>query len=507
MEAQLRMPDIEGIDDNKRVHDSKRILLFLVVDIVLLVSTSSVFLLSHNTDLFSNVTQFITVNILLLLYILFNLRREYKRQGKEVFTSTLFVFYLFHYVLQGIVSNFSVIDGYTLPLTHLNYLIKTEYIYVLACVSFTLGYRSRFNNFIGSVFMGLAPVKKILTGSFNRNKLHRTAAVMCLILGSCVYAVGLKTGVLGYSRSNNLSSIQSSFGYQQYLVYLSGLIYMAFYSFYLELHRDKKSLFPKIMFMLSTLTVIVFGLLNGMKAALFSPFIFLLFMGYSLGKKINIKVLLIAFITLYLSYLIVEPYKELSRVDTSSSRIQLLVQVVEHIGTEQSQNTFGISLLRRVNQTEAAANVIYYADKVGVGRGDPNFMRDLIVSPLSTFLPRAFFPWKPVGTYGLWVTQKVYGYSTVLSSSYITIEGYLYLAGGIPAILIVMFIFGSLSKLAQMYLYNRSRLTPVLLVAYIMLLENTFFEPADPVQLIVGLLRGAVIYPVLAFLFFKKPVL
>ena len=283
------------------------------------------------------------------------------------------------------------------------------------------------------------------------------------------------------------------------------MLLIAFYALYIEFRMGNKSLPIKLLLFLNTILKVGLGLLNGMKVELIAPFIFLIFIDKLMGFKLNKKVIIIIPLLLLFSLQVMDTYRTVMRSGSDLSRIVLITEAISSDNTNSNTNYLE-KIGERVNQTEAASQILYYGDNIGVDSNDPEFTKDLIIMTFAFMIPRAIYPEKPVNTYGLWVTQDVYGYN-VFSSSYITIEGYLYLAGGIIAVSLVMFIIGILSKQCTLffnYNYASNYITPILMISYILILRKVFFEPADPIAVLVGILRYSLIYPIIISMFYIK---
>ena len=89
------------------------------------------------------------------------------------------------------------------------------------------------------------------------------------------------------------------------------------------------------------------------------------------------------------------------------------------------------------------------------------------------------------------------------SSSYLTIVGFFYLIGGSVAVFLGYFLIAIFLEFLSGIVNIKSK-NMALLCTYLILLTTEIYEPGDPVKMIMGLLRGIIIYPLLSVVLTKK---
>ena len=140
--------------------------------------------------------------------------------------------------------------------------------------------------------------------------------------------------------------------------------------------------------------------------------------------------------------------------------------------------------------------IIEYKDTVGLVLGDPTFLQDWLLTPFTIFLPRFLFPFKAMSTYGLWVTHNVMGLpETVISASYVTVEGFFYLAGGAFMVLVGFFIVGIVFNFCGAFCRLKER-NPVFIIVFFLIITR-IVEPSTPIDVITDIVRLTIIYTLL----------
>jgi hypothetical protein len=208
-------------------------------------------------------------------------------------------------------------------------------------------------------------------------------------------------------------------------------------------------------------------------------------------------------IALFFAYAIIEPMRfvKLQRGYDHTSISSSIMAIKQ--GQELRKDIEDLSAIQKISFLDifatrqdvltSSASVIYHKDTRGLEKSDPNFLRDLISTPIYAIIPRFLWNSKPEFTYGLWVREKIHGLSRD-SSSAIGVIGYLYLVGNFMGILVIMFFLGFVERImAELLLFTNNM---VKIIVYLSAIP--FFMSVDIFGLLMSLFREI---PILLFLF------
>src|SRR5690606_2285570 len=104
------------------------------------------------------------------------------------------------------------------------------------------------------------------------------------------------------------------------------------------------------------------------------------------------------------------------------------------------------SLFVRMSDVTTAANGIEFAERWDVlPDGSPDFLEDILLSPLYSVIPRLVWTNKPVNDVGGWYTQVVMGQPSASSTTMYPVT-YLNFAGGVVAVVLGFLVVGVLQS-------------------------------------------------------------
>lgn len=412
------------------------------------------------------------------------------RVGDEGILTPLGMFFFFQFLIQVLVGNLSLLFYTTYFNAGWDYLYNSMVVMALAAIALMMGGLFRGFRDIG------ARIHDATIGRIDQIHLNVFVCIAVLIGSTCVYLFSMSIGVIGYADSDTAGTYASTSSFSQYLIYVADAGYIVLLlSYYVKLtDPNKKS--ASAIFYVSLTVRIVLALLNGMRSELFFIVLCLAITHYIVRRAIPKWVALIPLIVIF-SYGIYDSYRALLRED-GGSRAELILAAASSSRLELGETV--VTVLSRLNLTESLSAILQYANSHVLGSDDPSFLLDLVLLPITTFVPRALIPWKSMSTYGLWVTREVYGApATVMSSAYVTIEGFFYLAGGILLVFFGFLILGMLLNFVG-GLLNNTKNNPVAASVFMMLCYKVLFEAATPIDIVTGCVRGVLIYSLFSYL-------
>ena len=191
----------------------------------------------------------------------------------------------------------------------------------------------------------------------------------------------------------------------------------------------------------------------------------------------------------------------------SYNRVETIVNLITGSLRTTGTNNFDViyNILQRINIIESMSAIVKYRDQIGLVPSDPNFLLDFLISPITSIVPRIVLPIKSFSDYGLWVTQNVHGDYNIFSSSYVTLQGFFYLAGGVFMVILGFFLLGLILRITDgmLNIYNKSIIT---IPIYLILIYQVVFEPSNPVSFVSDIVRGMIIFFIFMKIFTKRKI-
>ena len=283
------------------------------------------------------------------------------------------------------------------------------------------------------------------------------------------------------------------------------VLYLLFYEYL------KHPTLPKrVMFYVCFALEFSVAITSGMKKDTLIMFVCLFMIYYLVKRKVNLWFLLMFIVAIFGLYQFVDAYRTALRLATfSGDRLDTFLSVISGLGGDQGLYSDRLdasdvmaAFFARVSLTDALSLIVEYKDVVGLGPNDPTFLQDLLAAPFAIFLPRFLLPFKAMSTYGLWVTHTVMGMpDTVMSSSYVTVEGFLYLAGGVLMVPVGIFVVSAVLNFCSAFCRVEEK-SPVFVVIFFLIAVN-MIEPSTPIDMVTGVVRSTIIYTLMGLFLIK----
>lgn len=440
-------------------------------------------------DLLSDITMYSLLTIGLFVVSFSMCTSLVKARGRYYLFSLTTLFLMFQFIVQVCIGNIAYYSNQTYYFPGWDYMKKTMFVMYTAALGYICGMDSKVWASAGEKIH-----EKFFTKWETNYNVNLRACIIVFIIVIPLYMWGMSTGLIGYETSNTVTAVSNI---KQVVVYLSHLMTMALYILFIDILKNRKRN-ERLVFVVFLVVRLFMALLSGMKADIILMFACLFIIYLVCVGKANKMILFLGSLATLLIYNLNNVFRALLRNEAYNSftRSELLFISVRQILLGGDVLT-GVnnSFLMRLGITESCGSVIRYIDLHGLTENDPTFFKDFILIPLSTFLPRAILPWKSVLNYGVWVTQVVHG-TMAYSSSYLTIEGFFYSIGGFITVFLGFYFLAIFLEFVSSIIKVES-MNEVMLCTFLMICTTQIFEPNDPVTMIMGIIRGIIIYPIL----------
>jgi hypothetical protein len=466
----------------------------------LLIMCSLIVFLFSELNMISKTVEFVMLNIFLAVYVLVNLKISIKKISHNSILTLTGIFIFFQYLVQINIGNFSLLHSSSLYYNQdLYYLNKSMYIAIVSCLGIMIGFRNS-----SAILYGEKLKNKFISNGYEYYTSH-FKSIIFFILSVFVYIFAVRLGILGYADTSNLSGYIRYASISQYIIYVADMGMLVVLLLFVDLLK-KKSIITWLLFILFLSIRIMLAILSGMKIELLGLLLGLIVLYMIIRGKIPRLMVALFSLSIIFIYRLSDIFRAMLRSTMNyHSRVDLLL--VSYRGLEKNDQslfeTF-FSFLNRLNIIEPSAAIVHYKDTIGLSGNDPSFMVDLLLIPITTFIPRALLPGKPMSTYGLWVTHTVYGLpKTIHSSSYVTVQGFFYLAGGIFCVFIGFLSIGLFLNFCSGIISLKEK-NLLLVCVFIIIITKVLIEPSTPIGIFTGVIRGIVIYVLLGRLLINK---
>lgn len=379
-------------------------------------------------------------------------------------------------------------------------MVQAQYYSVLALGFMWLGYRMDI-----SVSLGLA-----LLRSFPMPRFSPVSMLVILgLLAISVLARGqqVSLGIFGYATTED--ALTSSANVSQYLAILAKLGLLALAISTLQANRTGATRRDRYLAGVILVIEISFGLLSGFKAAVVLPVLVVLMCRYLAGRGVSRSMVLSFLGLLIIAYMVIEPFRaryndsgRLGLNNYADIASMLAVQESTPTGHDLEGGSLFQELALRSNLSNIGAYGIVYADDASRdSSGDPNFLENLLLAPAYAFVPRAIWESKPLANVGHWYTTRVLG-RQIQSSTAMGPVTWLYMAGGVTAVLLGFFVIGLVQRMVFVWFARGEGFGGA--VVYFGVAGNFAFLPSAIDTLFVTLLRDVPAMLVLSHLLFRS---
>lgn len=373
---------------------------------------------------------------------------------------------------------------------------------ILAAFFMWFGYRAKLGDKFFNFLTNNALIKKSF---FRRSDSLRLEVVLFLLIVSIISRIiQINLGLFGYAGDPESREIYGGIWNILYLIGSVGSLILVITSFN---YYKKKT--QKILFIMSFIVELLFGLLSGMKSEIMLPFFIIAFTYYLANGRIRKSTIAFAVFAIIIAYIIVEPFRILRMTDKrfTSDPYYIFSTIVDSyemnkrakLVEQQSIDAILFQFFSRLEYTLTTARAIQYKDQVGLDARAQDFRERLLTIPLQAYIPRAIWSNKPLEDSGVWYSVNVWGSVETSSVAYSPI-GFAYFAGGIIPLIIIFIIIGVLQKT----LFNFLKLGSGGIVIYFGLLLSVVLIDSKVNTIFVSWLRNIPILFILQAILYKK---
>jgi hypothetical protein len=283
-------------------------------------------------------------------------------------------------------------------------------------------------------------------------RLNKPALCIFLAISLIARLWAINLGVYGYS--STYDQLMAIAGYREYLSMGESLGALALAALALECFASSSSALSHRLLVWFVLAYeVAFGFLSGLKSAVVMPFIIVGVVYYSQRKRFPRWLIPAIVGGLMAAYAVIEPFRAARNtnagfVGTSLGSIVTTMTDEKSINADDGREraSTGLILLGRTNLTYVASlGIEYSANNDELPEGSPEFLGNLVLSPVLAVVPRLLWPTKPLQNIGLWYTNQVVGLD-LFSSTGMSPITYLNFAGGPLGVILGFFIVGILQR-------------------------------------------------------------
>jgi len=289
-----------------------------------------------------------------------------------------------------------------------------------------------------------------------RSDLKLMVGLQIVYLVVLAYAINL--GAFGFLSSTETRAQNTNIQQFLNLALAAGtLSYFLILLRYFErrLQSQTNSLESALVVIMISLHVIA-GALAAFKSQIVFPFVIAGFAYFLVTRRLPIRYFALAIMSLILAYVVMEPYRSyLATLRHPPSSITEAVRTLNTAISMRSEFAHDSDVSRaeaiasRFDLAGMTALAVDYVDNDRLqSRARDEFQDSILLAPILAFVPRAIWQTKPSYSPGVWFNQEVRGRQNDESTSVgMGPIGYLYMAGGVVAVVLGFLGFGMLQAL------------------------------------------------------------
>jgi hypothetical protein len=322
--------------------------------------------------------------------------------------------------------------------------VRYEWLNLVGVLALWTGYWSGVAHWLARAIASSTLLHRVIRPGLS---LNIWAALALVLVSTGFRLLSIRLGLYGYSASPERRELAEA--YSQYLAMAGDLGKVVLVAVSLATFQGRLGKWPLLLLLF---TETAFGVLSGFKSAVLLPSLIVGLSAYAIRGRLPTLLLPSIAVGLFVAYAIIQPFREarfqeFEFDETSvSSIIDTFVASRDAAYTQREPDgpvaKTTASLFVRVSDVASAANGIEFAERWEVlPEGSPAFLRDIVLSPLYSVIPRFIWEDKPLNDVGVWYTQVVMGEGTTSSTAMYPVT-YLNFAGGVAAVVLGFLVVG-----------------------------------------------------------------
>jgi len=330
-----------------------------------------------------------------------------------------------------------------------DYLGRAQALAVVGVAAMWIGYRSGIGPQLAATFRSSRLLDRATRTSF-------VPYMPVLLAGMAVSVLSrlalVRMGLFGYS--TEADQVLATAGVAQWVRTGSGLGSLALALTALAYYGTRRR---HIGVVLSIWLVheVAWGVLAAFKWSVLLPFVIVGLCRFMVERRVPRMYALAAIAVIVPAYAVVEPLRYLRFADVqhdtrsvgaiADAAVGVARGTDERAARFQQQVSLPILVASRLHLTTFAAHALEFNDRGPLPPDSPPFLRNVLLSPFYAVVPRALLPSKASATTGVWFSTTVLGLSARTSVGMSPVA-YLYLAGGVVAVVLGFFVLGVLQR-------------------------------------------------------------
>jgi hypothetical protein len=450
---------------------------------------------------FRTTSQFISINILMVLVTAFLIFQLSLRERRKIFVNPIVLCSVFSLLLPYCLTNILYFFPEALIEDSIGQYLLDEHVVTMvklalvATCALWMGYSLSVPN---AFWAKLARSKDFLAIMRRSDNFNFNVVFFLYIISILSRLLSMKLGI--YTYTHDIDNLMQSASYSQYLYLINdlGSLCLIVISLYWFKHKIRLN---KIFILFSCILAIelLFGLLTGFKGQFVKPLIVVGICFYYCRGNVP-KIAIVSSIgLLIIGYLLIDVVRE-KAVDVQAARPSAIN--LSAPDTVDKINNIWLRILERINLTRTSTKGIrYLADFDGkLPEGAPDFRGDIFYAPIYAVVPRFIMKSKPTQI-GLWYAMEVQGSKSGLTAAATGHLTCLYYAGGYEAVFIGFLLFGLFLKAMYYLFFLRGGGRDLI---YICLIPNFMFIDSNISSVIIYLIRKSVLLTLLQALIYRK---
>lgn len=267
-------------------------------------------------------------------------------------------------------------------------------------------------------------------------RLNEPVVYVCVGLSLGARLLQLELDVFGYGSDSQRLMVLAP--YREYLYLGETLGSWALIAVALERYRSHRpTLYARQLLWLILGYEVAWGFLSGFKARVVMPVLLVALAHYVQRGRFPRWLVPAMALGLVAAYSVIEPYRDLWNTGLGRSGLRgtasTLLGGVPVGSSAEPRASFALQVATRVNLTYVASAGLEYAAQGELPSGSPDFLGNILWSPVYAVVPRLLWDAKPLHDAGEWYARQVMGVDSNTSTGMSGVT-YLNFAGGVLAV-------------------------------------------------------------------------